>query len=605
MSPLEPSASLSASKASAACISHGSLDEGDQPLLPRARANSSVAPPEATQPVSVKTTDQPQPSNAVCTSNTADARGSSSLGVAKPALPPAPLHANTDERTLSAEALSLLGKHVTQKERHTPHNGRHVPHNTQRSNRQCLAQFCAFYVKHYNLRASNLVERAEDPSSPKRKKQSVQAQAVQAQAVRLTRMHLFRDTNNLSVADNHRDWSMFQLQNINAALIEYIAHVRNARTGKELAANTLKVYVAGIQRVFESEWGFQFKFFSGPVFSDKNKGIVTALGNKVRERQAAGSIIRSRNTLSKEDIKKLYSSAVLSKQTPRGFITRIIFGLALMTSLRKRELWALRMKDVTLCVEQGEKVWKIVGCNGTSGGASETQARGWALVNSKPKEVYIRNTEHLGGLVNIFKDVEEYMQIVTTMRGPEDHFLASVNYTAIDRRKFFRRGNLGIHSIANYVKEACEVLGIVGEGVNDHVTVDGLRETVISNLADSDHGELSRESRTLKDKHNHRGNLGRQQQMTIRGNSEEGQGTVQDTVVPENVRRPIVVGGKRSAESCVTKRHAAAGNESGSSCFGKRQRVERSLCDIRKKSLQISTNVSYKKNPGKNSEREE
>lgn len=612
MAPPEPKASPSASNVAAPCILHrsnGKDQEGEN----------------AARLVPLRTSDRPRSSEGINAGSAADARQVTTLVVAKPASPQTPLNANTDKHPLSSEALSLLGTHATQKAWHAPlkethpfQHTRKIPHNTKRSNRQCLTQFCTFYVKHYNLRAPNLGDKAETVSNPPRKKQRVKDSNLQDEAVRLTRMHLFRDANNISVADNHRDWSRYQLQNINAALIEYIAHVRNVRTGKELAANTLKVYVAGIQRVFESEWGFRFKFFSGPVFSNKNNGIVTALDNKLRERRAAGCTIRSRNTLSKGDIKKLYSSDVLSKQTPRGFITRIIFGLALMTPFRKSEIWALRMKDVTIRVQQGEKVWRLVACHGASGGASTTQTGGWALVNYRPKEAYIRNSEHLDGLVNVFKDLEEYVDLVSTVRGPEDHLLAAVNYTAIERCKFFKRGNLGIHSIAKYVKEACEVLGIVGEGVNDHVTVDGLREIVLSNLSESGNvepreavisnphksrnGEPSQQSCSLEGYRNHRGTLNRQEQIAIRGNSKGVQITVRETVVHENNRRSLGVGSTGGAVTCVTKRHVAVGNQPESSRSGKRQRVEGSICDTHKKPGWNAVNADYHKGPQKNRE---
>lgn len=144
-------------------------------------------------------------------------------------------------------------------------------------------------------------------------------------------------------------------------MIEFIAQFRIRRTGNELSPTTLKSNIAGIQRGFLSEWAYKLDLFNGHIFADKKAGVGSVLDKKIRQRQAAGAVRKSHNNLSTDDIVKLYMSEMLSKETPREFITRTILNLVFMTSFRKSELWALRMSDVTLDSANEENFWRVVG----------------------------------------------------------------------------------------------------------------------------------------------------------------------------------------------------------------------------------------------------
>eukprot|EP00178_Gracilaria_changii_P006382 TRINITY_DN209_c1_g1_i5.p1 TRINITY_DN209_c1_g1~~TRINITY_DN209_c1_g1_i5.p1 ORF type:complete len:581 (-),score=76.72 TRINITY_DN209_c1_g1_i5:978-2720(-) len=409
------------------------------------------------------------------------------------------------DRKLTEEGRSLLG--------------RHVPINTSRSTVSSLSVFCRFYAKRYKVLRQGLLDVLDDASAPLWRRRSVEDQIIP-----LSRMDLFKDEHGVPLPPGFSKWKDWQLRRINNALIDFIAQYRNQRTGAQLAPTTLKAYIAGLQRAFLHEWGYELNLFTGKVFSDKRIGLITALDNKIRQRQADGAVRRSHNNLCTEDIVKLYASESLSFNTPRGFMTRIVMDLLFITGFRRSEMYSLRMKDVTLGHHNGVKVYRIAGQIGSADGASKTQSGGLVMVNAKPKEIFAFDMDLFGGSINIFKDIEKYLSIVGANRAPEDRFLAPVNYRATRQEAFFKKGNLGMNTISTYIKDACTELGIRGEGVFDHVTVHSFRATVVSQLKAAGFSDASvslrtghRDFRSLTAYHNLRGDLGRQQQAAIFG----------------------------------------------------------------------------------------
>lgn len=51
-----------------------------------------------------------------------------------------------------------------------------------------------------------------------------------------------------------------------------------------------------------------------------------------------------------------------------------------------------------------------------------------------------------------------------------------------NKRKFFKRSLLELATLPRYVKDACDAVGVVGEGVRKHMTAHGLRTTYITFL---------------------------------------------------------------------------------------------------------------------------
>lgn len=127
----------------------------------------------------------------------------------------------------------------------------------------------------------------------------------------------------------------------------------------------------------------------------------------------------------------------------------------------------------------------------------------------------------LNGKLNVFKDILEYMEL-TKNRNEEDHFFCTINYGTYNKNKFFKDVNLGEPTIGKYVTEACDALGIKGLGSKDHMTIHGLRATVITPLFETGQTATCIQLRsghksieTLKDYRNLRGSTGRAQQRNI------------------------------------------------------------------------------------------
>lgn len=97
-----------------------------------------------------------------------------------------------------------------------------------------------------------------------------------------------------------------------------------------------------------------------------------------------------------------------------------------------------------------------------------------------------------------------------------------------------------MNTISKYLIDACEKLGILGEGVFSRITVHSFRATVARQLYAAGFDDASvalrtghRDLRSLKGYHNLRGDLGRQQQAAIFGQKDRGRGGLSksDTVL--------------------------------------------------------------------------
>lgn len=120
-------------------------------------------------------------------------------------------------------------------------------------------------------------------------------------------------------------------------------------------------------------------------------------------------------------------------------------------------------------------------------GQNKTSKGGWDYVGVKPKTVYVWDQDLLGGEVNVFKDIEFYLECVAHTRKPEDRFFGSVNYYKFDmeeNEEWFLKINLGHNSYVSYMLEACNSLNIIGLGDRDSMKRYGLRATVITQLFD-------------------------------------------------------------------------------------------------------------------------
>ena len=403
-----------------------------------------------------------------------------------------------------------------------------MPSNTKRASETALRAFCRFYVNAVPLLSEPNLAVLNYP-----KNRSMRKKSLVDQSIALTHMHCFvDDERNMYPADTN-DWAEEFFVKLNNILIEYVANIKSQADSAHLSPATLQSYLFGLQRAFADKWGFKISFALSPIFNRPDRGVLNALDKKCRSLQAIGFVRESHNVLTVTEIEQLYASEQLSKVKPLGFMTRMIFNLAFMTAFRSSELYEMRIKDVQFTSIEGDTVIRIVGRIGSANGASKNRQGGLRATDEKAPEVYIWNKDQVGGRVNVFKDIEEYLQMVTSFRGEDDHFFASVNYYPKDGVFFFKDTNLGQNTIGDYVKKACIAVGVSGSGLKSHMTIHGLRGTVITRLFESGHADASislrslhRDFRSFKAYHNLRGVLGRRQQDDILGPSQRHRTTV-------------------------------------------------------------------------------
>ena len=91
------------------------------------------------------------------------------------------------------------------------------------------------------------------------------------------------------------------MKHVRHYMIKCAANYKNAKTWESIAASTLKTYILSVQRAFKSEWGYDLKPLTGPIFNCPKKGLFCALDKKVREQQRCGDHV-GQNLLSREDL---------------------------------------------------------------------------------------------------------------------------------------------------------------------------------------------------------------------------------------------------------------------------------------------------------------
>ena len=106
----------------------------------------------------------------------------------------------------------------------------------------------------------------------------------------------------------------------------------------------------------------------------------------------------------------------------QGFQARLVFGMGLITSFRPTALAELTIAQLTKETRDGEMVWVITGAVGSPVGASKTIPGGLAAVREKPPQVFVWNRVALDGMVNVYQDIEDYMQMRRSMDATTNRF---------------------------------------------------------------------------------------------------------------------------------------------------------------------------------------
>ena len=345
-----------------------------------------------------------------------------------------------------------------------------------------------------------------------------------------TRCNVFPDEEGRTfLPPGFSSWTSAQSERIRYFLIEFDVNYRSAKTNSEVKPSSMKSYLLGIQRGFSAVWGYKLNILEGPVFNSPQEGLTAVIDNKFSLQQASGLFTERHNVLSKEDLLLLYGSPLLSRDTPKSFQARLVFDVALITAMRPTALVNLTVSQFRNITLRGENVWRIREAVGSRSGASKTRTGGWKDASVKPLEVTVWNSSSLGGLLNVYRDIDDYLKIREDMGLESDRFLLGYNAKGTEFSSYFEKQHLGRNSFSKIVKTVCASLGISGTGVKHGMTTHGLRGTVTTLLVEAGHSDSSIAMRTghcdprsLKNYQNLQGRGGEKRQEDILGVGDKG-----------------------------------------------------------------------------------
>lgn len=164
-----------------------------------------------------------------------------------------------------------------------------------------------------------------------------------------------------------QSWTPEHLKRIGFYLIDFVANFKLAN-GCDPKLATIKNYILGIRRGFDSIWGYLLKLLTGDIFVCLRNGLMAVLDNRSRSLQMKGGHTISQILLSKADLQHLFQSASLSKEIAEGFQARLDFSLCILTAILPSALSTLRIKQFEKINVNGQKVWKITSAVGSKYG---------------------------------------------------------------------------------------------------------------------------------------------------------------------------------------------------------------------------------------------
>ena len=239
-------------------------------------------------------------------------------------------------------------------------------------------------------------------------------------------------------------------------------------------------------------------------------------------RQADGIFTESHNVLSQEDLKKLYKSSELARDKAKSFPARLVFDVALVTALRPSTLVHLTTTHFTQLKLRGEMVWRIRQAVGSRSSSSKTNAGGQKIAGEKPVETLVWDPPALGGIINIFEDIDDYMSVRMHMLVVSDIFFLDYKASGATMSNFFKNQHLGRDTFSKIEKDMCASNGIFGTGSKKGMTTHGLPGTVTTLLVETGHSDSAiamrtghRDPKFLKNYQNIQGWEGERQQCEI------------------------------------------------------------------------------------------
>lgn len=218
-----------------------------------------------------------------------------------------------------------------------------------------------------------------------------------------------------AIQKGHNVWTDLRLKRLRYYLIKLIRNVKNGKIGNDIMPTTLKQDILDVQRALKHmELGFLY-FRAQRVFVPKN-GLFRMLIMSYMLCKQSFCALNTIMFLSSADLKTLYASLSLSKKTAKGYLTRLIFSVGLVTSMRPTAKYILDTSQFKRIMLDGKVVWKITGMIGSAAGALKTNKVGWSTIGEKPPEVCVWDESYVHGTINFFHDLDCYMSLHKRMR---------------------------------------------------------------------------------------------------------------------------------------------------------------------------------------------
>lgn len=220
----------------------------------------------------------------------------------------------------------------------------------------------------------------------------------------------------------------------------------------------------------------------------KIDSFMTDLDNRIKELQRAGKHGNSHNTLSIGDIRKIFQYLEADENRQRAYLDRLIFAIGLSTGLQPGAMHQLKVSQLKLETVRCIPVIMFYATIGGTDGENKTDRGGFHTVADRPRVFPIPGEYILGGLINLYAIIKEYMDFrADYWTGSDRFFIAKRTQigTGTGLHRYFKRQNLGRNSFSSIVTRVCKDAGVESDGANETVTSHGLRGTMTTLLIDA------------------------------------------------------------------------------------------------------------------------
>jgi len=279
-----------------------------------------------------------------------------------------------------------------------------------------------------------------------------------------------------------------QLHNLNVSLGHFCTTYRT-KHNKRVTPSTMLGYLDGINR-FLNDVGIQIDIRRSPVFNHKQDGFMTALDNIVKEQQSQGEHRKPHNVILENELEMMLLDKSTDPSKPKGYVSRLIIIIGLLTGLRPTALRLLKWSNFTHCLDhEGNQAIRYVGSVGGVDGDCKNQKGGVASAKDIPTHFLIFN-EMLAFGINPYIIICEHKaqcELVDGGKDEDDFFLAANQI--VNAKTLLKKSPLGKNTFTSYFNDVVKSANIEGVGFKKRPTLHSLRSTLISKLQRAGHTE--------------------------------------------------------------------------------------------------------------------